>query len=128
MKNDINNIEDIKLLVDTFYSQVQKDTIIGGIFIGAIKDWPTHLTKMYSFWQTLLLGEHTYNGSPFPPHADMPIEAIHFEHWLRIWKETVDTYFNGAIAEEAKWRGEKMATIFLSKIEFSRNQNKGLLT
>ncbi|RRJ88019.1 group III truncated hemoglobin [Paenimyroides tangerinum] len=124
MKTDIQNLKDIKVLVDSFYGEVQRDTLIGGIFHGAIKDWPTHLQKMYTFWQTILLREHTYHGSPFPPHAKMPIDSTHFERWLNLWRKTVDTHFEGKLAEEAKWRGEKMAEIFLSKITYFKNENK----
>lgn len=120
MKADILNLYDIKLLVDSFYEKVQKDVLIGGIFHGAISDWKKHLKKMYTFWETVLLEEHTYHGRPFPPHAQMSIDTPHFERWLCLWCETVDTYFEGELAEEAKWRGEKMATIFLSKIEYLR--------
>jgi len=67
---DISSIEDIRRLVDTFYGRVRKDKFIGPIFIGAIGGrWPEHLDKMYRFWQTVLLEEHRYYGSPFPPHA-----------------------------------------------------------
>lgn len=124
MKTDIQNLKDIKILVDSFYGEVQRDTLIGGVFHGAIKDWPTHLQKMYTFWQTILLGEHTYHGSPFPPHAEMPIDSTHFERWLNLWHKTVDTHFEGELAEEAKWRARKMAEIFLSKITYFKNESK----
>jgi len=119
---DIENIDDIKLLVDKFYDSVKLDPLIGPIFIGVIQDrWPEHLEKMYRFWQTVLLEEHTYSGSPFLPHASMPIKQEHFEHWLAFWFHTVDLFFAGEKANEAKWRGQKMASMFLSKIEYYRN-------
>ena len=127
MKSDISNLEDIKILVDAFYQRVQHDTLIGGIFLGVIQDWDKHLEKMYRFWQTLLLEEYTYSGSPFPPHADMPINSIHFDRWLALWTSTVDFYFEGKVAEEAKWRGQKMAAVFLSKIEYFRNMDSNSL-
>ncbi|MCY1249253.1 hypothetical protein D9M72_627700 [compost metagenome] len=77
---------------------------------------------MYTFWQTVLLGEHTYNGSPFPPHAQMRLDGSHFQRWLSIWSATIDKHFEGEIAEEAKWRAEKMARLFLIKIESSNHQ------
>jgi hemoglobin len=83
--NDITKFEDIKLLVDTFYSQVQKDDLIGPIFNGKIGNkWPEHLEKMYRFWQTILLEEHTYSGSPFPPHKQLPVAKKHFDRWMEI--------------------------------------------
>lgn len=120
MKKDIETLEDIRVLVDTLYTNVQKDTLIGGIFMGVIKDWPLHLGKMYRFWQTLLLEEHTYEGKPFLPHATMPVEKKHFDRWLQLWEQAVDMYFEGPKADEAKWRGQRMAAMFLSKIEFIR--------
>ncbi|TXJ22462.1 MAG: group III truncated hemoglobin [Chitinophagaceae bacterium] len=123
-KKDITTIEDIKLLVDTFYGKIRIDLLLGGIFNGVIKDrWPEHLEKMYRFWQTVLLDEHTYFGSPFPPHAELPVEQKHFDAWLKLWHETIDEHFTGAKADEAKWRGDKMAVMFLSKIEYYRNNS-----
>ena len=120
-RKDIESIEDIRLLVDNFYDSVKLDPLIGPIFIGVIKDrWPAHLEKMYRFWQTVLLEEHTYSGSPFLPHASMPLEQRHFEHWLALWFHTVDRFFDGEKAHEAKWRGQRMASMFLSKIEYYR--------
>lgn len=119
---DIIAIEDIRRLVDTFYDKVRKDKLIGPIFIGAIgNEWPAHMEKMYTFWQTVLLEEHTYIGSPFPPHARMPLEAKHFDTWLGLWKTTVDELFAGPKADEAKWRAEKMAEMFLAKLNYYRD-------
>ena len=77
---DILTLEDCKTLVDNFYGKVRKDPLIGPIFDAVIQDrWPEHLEKMYRFWQTVLLEDHTYFGSPFPPHATLPVEWTHFE-------------------------------------------------
>lgn len=123
-KKDIATIEDIRLLVDTFYGKIQIDALLGPIFNGIIQNrWPEHLAKMYRFWQTVLLGEHTYYGSPFPPHAQLPVHQTHFDTWLRIWYETIDTHFEGIKADEAKWRGDKMAVMFLAKIDYYRNSS-----
>lgn len=123
-RKDITTIEDIKLLVDTFYAKIRLDLLLGEIFNGVINDrWPEHLEKMYRFWQTVLLGEHTYYGSPFPPHSQLPIEQKHFDVWLKLWHETINGLFAGVKADEAKWRGDKMAVMFLSKIEYYRNHS-----
>lgn len=119
---DITTIDEIRRLVDAFYEKVRKDKVIGPIFIGAIGDqWPAHLDRMYRFWQTVLLEEHTYYGSPFAPHAMMPLESKHFESWLGLWKATVDELFEGPKATEAKWRADKMAGMFLSKLNYYRD-------
>ena len=122
MKKDIATLEDIKLLVNRFYDNVRKDELLADIFSNKIEDrWPPHLEKMYCFWQTVLLEEHTYYGSPFLPHAKLPIDAEHFERWLKLFYETVDSLFEGEKATRAKWQGQRMAEMFQSKIEYYRN-------
>lgn len=121
-KKEIENIEDIKLLVNEFYGKVRQDELLKDIFNTIIQDrWSEHLNKMYSFWQTVLLGEHTYKGSPFPPHAVMPVEIEHFDAWLGLWVGTVNKYFVGEKAERAIWQGQRMAEMFLSKIRYMRD-------
>jgi hemoglobin len=121
VKKDIVHIEDIKLLVDTFYEKIRANELLGPIFNGRIKDrWPEHLDKMYRFWQTVLLEEHTYSGSPFMPHATMPLEGKHFDAWISLFVATVDELFAGEKATEIKLRAANMATMFLAKIEYSR--------
>ena len=116
---DLSTIEDIQLLVNDFYGTVREDKLLAPVFNGVVGDrWSEHMEKMYRFWQTVLLNEHTYFSSPFLPHAKLPIQKVHFEHWLYLWNAAVDRHFSGEKANEAKWRGEKMAAIFLSKIEY----------
>ena len=121
MKSDISNLSDVKLLVDTFYDKIREDELLKDIFNTKIQDrWPEHLEKMYSFWQTVLLEEHTYYGSPFIPHAQLPVDVTHFERWLNLFFKTVDDLFEGEKAERAKWQGQRMAEIFHSKIAYER--------
>lgn len=123
MKRDIQNIEDIQLLVNTFYERIRENDLLSPIFKDRIENrWPEHLEKMYRFWQTILLEEHSYHGAPFPPHATMPIEERHFVVWVENWTGTVNEFFEGPIAEEAKRRGTLMAAIFNSKLDhFKKN-------
>ncbi|MDH5380163.1 MAG: group III truncated hemoglobin [Cyclobacteriaceae bacterium] len=118
---DVLSLEDIKLMVNTFYGKVREDDLLQEIFNSRIQDrWPIHLEKMYRFWQTILLEEHTYYGSPFAPHEHLPVSAVHFERWKKLFYETVDENFTGEKATEAKWRADKMAEMFLYKIEYRR--------
>ena len=121
---DIKTIEDIQLLVNTFYDRIRKNEILGPIFDGIIQNkWPEHLEKMYRFWQTVLLEEHTYFGSPFPPHAKMPVNKTHFDQWVGLFSMTVDELFVGETANRAKWQGDRMATMFQYKIAYYQDQN-----
>jgi hemoglobin len=124
MKNEILNLTDVKQLVDTFYEKVREDELLNPIFNNVIKEhWPEHLEKMYKFWQTILLEEHTYFGSPFVPHAQLPVEKEHFDRWLQLFFSNIDDQFEGKKAQEAKWRGQKMAEMFQMKIEMNKNSN-----
>ena len=120
-EREIMAMEDIQLLVGTFYFKVREDELLGPIFEERLAGkWEEHLAKMYRFWQTLLLGEHSYYGSPLMPHLDMPVEKMHFQRWVEIFHQTVDDLFAGEVAEEAKWRGNRMAEMFNYKIDFFR--------
>jgi len=125
---EILTLDDIKLLVDTFYQRIQGDELLGPIFNERIQhNWPIHLDKMYRFWQTVLLEQYTYNGRPFPPHAQLPVEPEHFTQWLALFTQTVDELFTGDKATEAKWRAGKMADMFQHKIAYLRNNPLNIL-
>lgn len=118
-KNDIQNEEDIKLLVDTFYDKVNQSLILSPIFNDfAGVHWESHLPTMYRFWNGILFGEGGYKGNPFEKHIPLPIDATHFENWLSLFKETVDEFFEGNKADEAKQRASIIAYTFQSKLEY----------
>jgi len=118
MKKDIETIEDIQKLVYTFYDRIRKNDLLGPVFEKVIQDnWPIHLAKMVSFWQTILLYEHTYSGSPFPPHAKLPIEKIHFDTWVELFQNTVDDLFVGEKANDAKNRAFILGITFSAKLQ-----------
>jgi hemoglobin len=122
LKTDITNLNDIKVLVDNFYTKIRDEKLLGPIFNGIIGDnWPAHLTKMYGFWQTLLLDTPAYSGSPFLKHAKLPIAKEHFDRWMELFNETVDEHFSGAKADEAKWRAARMSEMFQYKLDYLKN-------
>ncbi|MEJ8755622.1 group III truncated hemoglobin [Pontibacter sp. H259] len=124
-KKDILHLDDVKRLVDTFYTRVRADEMLGPIFDESIQDrWPVHLDIMYRFWQTVLLDELTYQGAPGSKHITLPVDAAHFDRWIQIFYTTIDELFTGEKAEEAKWRARKMADMFASKIAYYQ-QNSG---
>ena len=48
-KGDIRTIEDVRLLVDTFYGRARLDELVGPIFNDTIQDrWPEHLAKIFT--------------------------------------------------------------------------------
>jgi len=119
-KKDIEGLDDIIRFVDKFYGKVQKDELIGPIFNGVIKDWEPHLQKMYAFWNAVLFGVPGFTGNPFARHAPLPIHEAHFERWILLFYETIDSLFAGEIANDTKRRAKTMAIMFLSKLKSMR--------
>jgi hemoglobin len=120
MKHDIENSEDIKLLIDTFYTKVRGDEVIGYIFNDiAHVDWPHHLPKMYAFWEFLLLGKDSYQGNPLEAHRKLNekvrLTEAHFDQWLKLFHQTIDELFSGKNAEEAKNRSQLIALTWKPK-------------
>lgn len=79
---------------------------------------------MYNFWETTLLGEPSYRGNPMVKHLQLnqqqPLEPAHFDRWLALWKQTINTHFAGPKAEEAITRAQQIAHLMQFKIEQSR--------
>ncbi len=124
MKKDIGNIEDIKLLVNNFYIKVKRDEIIGYIFNDIAKvNWEAHLPRMYSFWETILLGKTSFKGNPIIKHIALNekvrLTEKHFSQWLYLWHKTVDELFTGKIAEAAKNKASTIKDIMLAKLSSS---------
>jgi hemoglobin len=114
----IESKEDIIVLVDTFYEKVNKDELLSPIFNEIAKvHWESHMPTMYAFWSSILLGDTSYSGRPFPKHLPLPIKQKHFNRWLELFHLTVDENFEGGLALEAKNRASNIAEIFSFKIK-----------
>lgn len=117
--------EDIEFLVNKFYDKVGTDKTIGFFFNDVAKvDWSHHLPKMYSFWETLLFGQVSYKGNPmavhFPINEKVAMEKRHFEHWIKLWTETVEENFTGEMAEMAIYKAKNIANLMGYKMEMAR--------
>ncbi len=116
---------DIELLVNRFYEKVADDEKIGFFFNDVAKvSWDKHLPKMYSFWETLLFGQISYKGNPmamhFPINEKVAIEKHHFEHWIKLWTETVEENFTGEMAETAIYKATNIANLMSHKMQIAR--------
>ena len=128
MKKEIELIEDIKYLVNSFYDKVKQDDTIGYIFNDSIKvDWEHHLPKMYNFWETVLLGKASFKGNPMLKHLiinnRVRLTEKHFDRWIELWDNTIDSHFMGDKAENAKQRARTMKQLMLYKIRESEKPN-----
>ena len=122
MKKDIESREDVELLVNTFYDGIKVHNLLSPIFnVSANVNWETHLPKMYSFWSSLLLGEHSFTGNPMATHIalskNIPLTSLEFSEWIQLFNATVDDLFEGEKANEAKIRAANIARLMLFKIE-----------
>lgn len=119
---DIANRADVELLVNTFYDRVRANSVIGPIFDEVAKiDWDEHLPKMYAFWSSILLDEHSYSGNPMIRHIALSrlteMGEKQFGEWLRLFNDTVDELFEGEKADEARLRAGNIARLMQYKIE-----------
>ncbi|MBS1572572.1 MAG: group III truncated hemoglobin [Bacteroidetes bacterium] len=121
---EIESKEDIRFLVDTFYSKVVKSEI--GFFFDDIAkiNWAKHLPNMYDFWSTLLFGEVAYKGNPmavhFPINEIVAMEKHHFDIWIKLWTTTVNENFEGEIANLAIYKANNIAQLMAYKMEMAR--------
>lgn len=122
MLPDIQTRSDIDALVAAFYQRAIPDALIGHFFT-AVKplDMDTHLPRIASFWESMLLRNPVYEGSPMQIHMHLhqlsPLKPQHFERWLQLWNATVQQHFAGPIALLAVERAAMVARSMSMRIE-----------
>jgi hemoglobin len=119
---DIEDHADCEELVRAFYGRALVDPVIGFLFTDvAHLDLEAHVPRITAFWATILLGEQSYGGGAFAPHARLharvPLREGHFERWLVLWRTTVDELFAGERAEHAKRHADRVAHAFLGRLQ-----------
>lgn len=127
-RKEIETREDIYFLVRSFYAKIRIDDMLGPIFNNAIHDWEPHLEKLTDFWEGNLFFfvKTKYNGDPKIAHNELDerlhntLTMNHFGHWINLWLETIDEYFEGDTAERAKMIARKMASFLFLKIVENR--------
>ena len=118
---DIETREDCERLVRAFYGRALTDPVIGWLFTDIARlDLDAHVPRIASFWETILLGAHSYGGGAFAPHAALNararLRAGHFERWLWLWQQTVDKLYEGERAQLAKAHAVRVATAFHERL------------
>ena len=121
-RHDIRDRADCERLVRAFYGKALEDPIIGFIFTDVAQlDLEAHVPRITSFWQTVLLGEKTYAGGAFGPHAHLhervELKRGHFDRWLQLWFGTVDELFAGEKANLAKVHALRVASAFHTRLQ-----------
>lgn len=121
---DISDRADIEFLIDEFYKTLKKDEKIGYFFTEVIEiSWEEHIPVICDFWETVLFGNRVYSGNPMIKHIALNkkerLEASHFERWIKVWKSTIDKYFEGSKATVAIDRARNIASLMLHKVRES---------
>lgn len=127
-KKDLENREDLLLLLQAFYEKALNDDTIGHFFTEVVPlDLQVHIPVIADFWETILLNGRSYTGNAILPHLHInklsPMEEKHFNRWLHLFSQTIDTLFQGQTAETAKQRALSIATIMRIKIKNSSKIN-----
>ncbi|MFN6380161.1 MAG: group III truncated hemoglobin [Flavobacteriales bacterium] len=115
MKSDIQHIDDIVLLVDTFYHKAFQEPILAPHFEGL--DFEKHKPHMVAFWAFVLLDKHGYTTNVFEKHTHLKVGRVHFQKWVEIFHQTVDELFVGEKANDAKLRATTIGWTFGEKME-----------
>jgi hemoglobin len=118
VKKDIEGLDEIKVMVDDFYNRIKEDDLLTPIFNFRLSThWAPYLEKMYAFWNAVIFGVKGYNGNPFMKHATMELDPEHLKRWINTFNQTIDSHFEGPIAEEAKISAAVMASMFMFKLD-----------
>ncbi len=126
MKQDIKDRRDVQALITAFYTKVRQNEEIGFFFNNSIQDWDAHLEKLTDFWESNLFFAGSYSGNPIKAHVKTDAEngnkisEYHFGIWLNLWFETINSMFEGELAERAKNNARKMSTHLFLKIYQNR--------
>jgi hemoglobin len=116
---DLQTREDVTLLIDQFYKRVREDEQLAPHFSHV--DWDHHTPIIINFWCMILLGESSYKDNPMAKHLKLSLQKEDFARWLFHFKSTVDVYFEGEKAEEAKQRAMSIASVFQYKMGLMEN-------
>jgi hemoglobin len=99
----------IESLVRTFYARVRKDTLLGPVFAARIVDWEPHLQRMCAFWSSVALMSGRYHGQPMEKHLPLPVDARHFDRWLKLFAQTANDICPPAASEHFIERANTIA-------------------
>jgi hemoglobin len=132
MTRDLATRADIAEMVRRFYRDVAMDDLLGPVFNDVARvDWAEHLPKLTAFWCRALLGETGYEGNPFEAHARInehtPFTDAHFERWLELFFDTIDSGWSGPNAESAKRLAGNVARVHARQLPRNTLRRSGQL-
>ncbi|MEO8946689.1 MAG: group III truncated hemoglobin [Gemmatimonadaceae bacterium] len=100
--------EDLFDTMTSFYAIIAVDPLLAPYFDHV--DMSVHMPRIVAFWSTLLFHTHSYTGSAFRPHMEMPdLTAERFAFWVSTLESVVDARFAGPSASLMKEMAHRIA-------------------
>ena len=92
--------EDIFKVVDAFYHEVPKDSLLSKPF-NSVKDWPHHIERLTHFWWTRFGGMAYQEGfyDPVGKHFAAGFNEEFLQRWLSLFREILDQKLSPSQAE-----------------------------
>lgn len=125
-KSDITSAADITFLIETFYQRTLQNPELA-FFLEPISRQAQHRNRVTDYWVSHLMRSGS-SMIPMKPLLDVvrsldePLERYHFEEWSRMWKATIDEFFEGEKANEAKEHGHYLSRFLYMKSMLVREQ------
>lgn len=122
VRPDIQSRSDIEKLVKVFYEKILDDALLAPLFLKVANiDLSKHLPIQYDFWESVLFQVGKYKRDTLGAHLELHqlhrLNAAHFDRWLALFNETVDDFFEGKKATQAKERALTIAAFIKAKIK-----------
>jgi hemoglobin len=101
MHSELNRAS-ITTLVNDFYTNIRRDSVLQPVFDGAIgSHWEPHLERMVDFWCSVMLASGEFKGNVYGKHMALQgIEPEHFRRWLSLFEAHVRRLFQPEVADE----------------------------
>jgi len=111
---DIEDLQDIEVVLRSFYPKAFADPIIGFMFTDVAKaDLEEHVSKVKHFWNKAMFNKGDYDTNVLKKHTDLsavvPLKAGHFTRWLYLFEKAIDDNFSGENAEQMRKRAHLIA-------------------
>lgn len=119
-RSDLQSFDDFHRLIGLFYEHLLSSEMAYLFTDVAQIDLEPHVERVAHFWSSMLTGSNTYQGNPMEPHLKLnrlsPLNHEHFALWLRLFNLSVDSLFEGEIAEQTKSRAAQIASVMEFKV------------
>ncbi|MEY4904191.1 MAG: hypothetical protein RLZZ292_2006 [Bacteroidota bacterium] len=114
--HDIQHESDVELLIRTFYNTLLSDALMAPHFQGI--NFEHHFPRMFQFWNFLLLNKDGFTGNVFDKHKGLNVGQEEFDRWLHHFNQTIDSLFQGEVADRAKNQAALLGYTFNQKMKY----------